>query len=238
MGGDLQTIRDQGGFEETADLITAFTRVEDTLRASGLTQSERYTLIWQLLVLRLATEEKRGGAAATALTGDVESRSLEVFESALQAALRHYRAFLPETVTGTFKCSAHTLNSLWQEVSSVSVLKSPAEVLDRLFMKFGPALAKAELGQYFSAPELVDFLIGLVNPQPGEAVIELACGTAPFMIAAHRYLKKRHGVGSTDEWVGIDISGPAADLARFNVLIHGMRARIIQADALLAVAAS
>ena len=48
---------------------------------------------------------------------------------------------------------------------------------------------KSKAGQYFTPRALIDSIIRLVKPQPGEIVQDPAAGTGGFLIAADRYIK-------------------------------------------------
>ncbi|MDN3712524.1 N-6 DNA methylase [Paracoccus cavernae] len=49
--------------------------------------------------------------------------------------------------------------------------------------------SKSKAGQYFTPRALIDSIIRLIQPQPGEIVQDPAAGTAGFLIAADRYIK-------------------------------------------------
>src|ERR1700726_3096373 len=51
---------------------------------------------------------------------------------------------------------------------------------------------KSGAGQYFTPRPLVDAILECVRPELGETVYDPACGTAGFLIAAHRYMTSRH----------------------------------------------
>ena len=47
---------------------------------------------------------------------------------------------------------------------------------------------KSGAGQYFTPRPLIDAIVECVRPQPGETIIDPACGTGGFLLAAHAYL--------------------------------------------------
>jgi len=59
---------------------------------------------------------------------------------------------------------------------------------------------KSGAGQYFTPRVLIDIMVELVNPQPGERCNDPACGTFGFMIAADRHVK-----GLTDSYFELPI---------------------------------
>lgn len=215
------------------DLIGAFTRVEAILHTSGMVAKERYVLVLQLLVLRLAIEENLVDPVPPSSQNKAAARELRTLERKLATGLKCFRDYLPSNLIAPIKCSRTTLARAWHEISAIRVRGASAEVLQRVFMQFGPALTKSDLGQFFTPLELIDFVVGLVNPRPGETVLEPACGVADFLIGARRFVKTTYGVDSTDEWAGVDVSGAAVELARLNLFLHGIRqTQIVHDDAL------
>jgi type I restriction enzyme M protein len=49
-------------------------------------------------------------------------------------------------------------------------------------------VVKSGAGQYFTPRPLIDAMVACIRPQPGEAVIDPACGTGGFLLAAHAFL--------------------------------------------------
>ncbi|MCL1126656.1 class I SAM-dependent DNA methyltransferase [Shewanella surugensis] len=92
---------------------------------------------------------------------------------------------------------------------------------------------KSGAGQYFTPRALIDAMVRLINPQPGETIQDPAAGTAGFLIAADRYIKAQ-----TDEhfdlsqnqkdfqkhnaFIGVELVPSTRRLALMNCLLHGM----------------
>src|SRR5690606_41091286 len=51
---------------------------------------------------------------------------------------------------------------------------------------------KSGAGQYFTPRPLINVMVRLIDPQPGERCNDPAAGTFGFMIAADQYLKKKY----------------------------------------------
>lgn len=101
---------------------------------------------------------------------------------------------------------------------------------------------KSGAGQYFTNRQLIDVMVELVDPQPGERCNDPACGTFGFMIAVDKYLK-----GKTDEYFavgvdakfqrekalsGVELVGETHRLALMNALLHDLDSEIILGDSL------
>ena len=60
------------------------------------------------------------------------------------------------------------------------------------------------LAQYFTPPQVADFLADLLNIKLDEMVIDPACGEADLLLAANRQVRQNHGTAA--DIYGIDIS--------------------------------
>lgn len=102
---------------------------------------------------------------------------------------------------------------------------------------------KSGAGQYFTPRSLINVMVRLVDPKPGERCGDPACGTFGFMISADHYVKRK-----TDElfslkekdqkfqireaFTGIELVQDAHRLALMNAMLHDIEGDILLTDAL------
>ena len=102
---------------------------------------------------------------------------------------------------------------------------------------------KSGAGQYFTPRPLINVMVRLVKPQPGERCGDPACGTFGFMIAADRYIKDK-----TDElfdlkeaqqrfqrkeaFSGMELVQDAYRLTLMNAMLHDIEGKIMLGDTL------
>ena len=102
---------------------------------------------------------------------------------------------------------------------------------------------KSGAGQYFTPRPLIDCMVTLMRPQPGERVQDPAAGTGGFLIAADRYIKQR-----TDElfelkesqqnfqrqqaFYGMELVPDAHRLLLMNMMLHGIESPVTLGDTL------
>jgi len=103
---------------------------------------------------------------------------------------------------------------------------------------------KSGAGQYFTPRVLIDVMVELIAPQPGEKCNDPACGTFGFMIAADRYLKERtdkyFDLGDTKKqdfqrkqaFTGCELVHDTHRLALMNAMLHDIEGEIRLADTL------
>lgn len=102
---------------------------------------------------------------------------------------------------------------------------------------------KSGAGQYFTPRPLINTIVELVKPQPGEKCGDPACGTFGFMIAADRHIKEKTGqlfdlntrqqnFQKKKAFTGIELVQEAHRLALMNAMLHDIEGNIALADTL------
>ncbi len=89
---------------------------------------------------------------------------------------------------------------------------------------------KSGAGQYFTPRPLIEALVDVIRPAPGETICDPACGTGGFLLAAHRYIadhnpnldrdEKRHL--KLDALRGVELVDSVTRLCAMNLLLHGI----------------
>ena len=91
----------------------------------------------------------------------------------------------------------------------------------------GPGL-RGEKGQFFTPRNVVKMCVAMLDPRPGERIIDPACGSGGFLVEVLSHLE---GKGS-DGIYGVDKERDLAKLCQAYMAVMGGRARIFCADSL------
>jgi type I restriction enzyme M protein len=93
---------------------------------------------------------------------------------------------------------------------------------------------KSGAGQYFTPRPLIQAMVDVIRPRPGEAIADPACGTGGFLLAAHDYIAdpKHYGTLDKAQWHhlrhaalhGWEIVDNTARLCVMNLYLHGIGA--------------
>lgn len=89
---------------------------------------------------------------------------------------------------------------------------------------------KSGAGQYFTPRPLIEAIVDVMRPQPGETICDPACGTGGFLLAAHDYVV-HHNPNMTKEqkkslkasaFRGCELVQNTARLCAMNMMLHGI----------------
>ena len=102
---------------------------------------------------------------------------------------------------------------------------------------------KSGAGQYFTPRALIEAIVDVVQPKPGETIGDPACGTGGFFLSAHKYLVRKFNLNPTQKkflkngtFKGWDIVQEVIRLCAMNMYLHGIgsnESQVVAADSLI-----
>jgi type I restriction enzyme M protein len=114
---------------------------------------------------------------------EIQKRINRLFEAVKRTAYRD--VFDP---LDSIKLDSESLCYVVGELQNYSVTEADRDAIGDAFEVFiGPALRGSE-GQFFTPRNVVEMMVKIVAPKPGEKIIDPACGSGGFLISALTYV--------------------------------------------------
>lgn len=88
---------------------------------------------------------------------------------------------------------------------------------------------KGGAGQYFTPRAVIEAIVDCIRPRPGERIVDPACGTGGFLLAAHAYLTRNEDLDRDrkrhlrfEALRGVELVPNVARLCGMNLYLHGV----------------
>ena len=126
-----------------------------------------------------------------------------------------------------------SFESILKELETYNLATIDDDVKGVAFESFLSKTFRGELGQFFTPRTIVDFMVGVLNPQEGERICDPCCGSGGFLIKAFEYVKSLINRNHPQEAVwrikelsnkqiyGTDANPRMARIAKMNMIMHG-----------------
>lgn len=115
----------------------------------------------------------------------------------------------------------------WQDTSSISIaLDNLTPIVDRsgdvvgdIFERVLSRLSSAgHFGQFRTPHHIVEMMVDMVRPRSGEVILDPACGTGGFLIAASNFIN-----GGDGHFIGFEVDRTVARIATANMVLHHVK---------------
>jgi type I restriction enzyme M protein len=116
--------------------------------------------------------------------------------------------------TDAITVDADSLVYVVGELQNYCVTEAPRDAVGDAFEVFiGPALRGSE-GQFFTPRNVVRMMIDILDPKPGEMILDPACGSGGFLIMAlERVWKKLEAQAKAKGWSAVQLERKRRDIA-------------------------
>jgi type I restriction enzyme M protein len=223
------------------------------LRDDGITYHQYVTELTYLLFLKMMKETGQDYIIEESYRWDslVSKNGIELKEHYRQLLLDLGKAdheLLKEIFTDatTYINEPKNLEKIIKSIDELDWYSAKQEGLGDLYeglLEKNASELKSGAGQYFTPRVLIDVIVKLVDPQPGERCHDPAAGTFGFMIAADRHVRSK-----TDDYFdlsqdeiefqkykafgGVELVKDTHRLAIMNALLHDIHGELILGDTL------
>lgn len=91
----------------------------------------------------------------------------------------------------TIKIREYSFKQIVKELEKYNLSSTSDDVKGIAFEKFLGTTFRGELGQFFTPRTLVNYIVGLLDPEEGETICDPCCGSGGFLIRAFEYVREK-----------------------------------------------
>lgn len=235
------------------EIVNKLWNLCNVLRDDGITYHQYVTELTYILFLKMAKETGSENSIPEEYRWDrlVEKEGIEL--------KNFYRKLLLELGTkGTGKIKEiytnansnidepKNLDKIMKAIDELDWYSAKEEGLGNLYeglLEKNANEKKSGAGQYFTPRPLINIIVELIDPQPGERCNDPAAGTFGFMIAADRHIKNKtdelHELSLDEQefqinkaFSGCELVQETHRLALMNAMLHDIKGEIYLGDTL------
>lgn len=238
----------------THDIVQKLWALCDVLRDDGITYHQYVTELTYLLFLKMAKETEQEKNLPEGYRWD------DLVEKDGLPQLEYYRGMLLHLGTeaksdrvraifanaNSFLTEPRNLKTVVTAIDSLDWFSAKEEGLGDLYeglLEKNANEKKSGAGQYFTPRPLIDCMVALIKPKPGEMVQDPAAGTGGFLVAADHYIKQATNdhfdlsaelqeFQKRQAFYGMELVRDAHRLALMNLMLHDIEGELRYGDTL------
>ena len=237
----------------TQEIVSKLWNLCNVLRDDGITYHQYVTELTYILFLKMAKETGAEEKLPEAYRWDIlKSKSGIELKTFYKELLNHLGEETTGRVQQIYQGSStnieepKNLEKIITTIDGLDWYSAKEEGLGNLYeglLEKNASEKKSGAGQYFTPRVLIDVMVKLVDPKPGEKCNDPAAGTFGFMIAADHYLKEKTDnyfdldtdlaeFQRTEAFSGCELVHETHRLALMNAMLHDIEGNIILGDTL------
>lgn len=141
----------------------------------------------------------------------------------LRAVSDKYRNLFPDTV---LKLQPLTLAYVVARLQYTSLTNTPGDIKGEAFQSFVCRHQRGDRGEFFTPYPIVRLAVEMIDPKPGEKVIDPACGSGGFLIQTISYIERNNRNFSKSAYIqqcirGIEFNPDVALSATIRLAFEG-----------------
>lgn len=237
----------------TQEIVSKLWNLCNVLRDDGITYHQYVTELTYILFLKMAKETGAEDKLPEKYRWDeLKSKSGIELKTFYKELLNHLGEETTGIVQQIYQGSAtnidepKNLEKIITTIDGLDWYSAKEEGLGNLYeglLEKNASEKKSGAGQYFTPRVLIDVMVKLIDPKPGEKCNDPAAGTFGFMIGADHYLKEKYDsyfdldtdlqeFQRTKAFSGCELVHETHRLALMNAMLHDIEGNIILGDTL------
>ncbi|GFM33721.1 type I restriction-modification system subunit M [Desulfovibrio subterraneus] len=237
----------------TTDIVQQLWKLCNTLWGDGVTYHQYVNELTYLLFLKMAEETQ------TEHQIPEEYRWKKLVKQDGVEQLVFYKKMLIDLGTSGSKLVQDIFANATSFIQQPKNLRKLVESIDKLdwysareeglgdlyegLLEKNATESKRGAGQYFTPRRLIESMVDLMQPKPGEIIQDPAVGTGGFLINADRYIKERtddlftlkeheQNFQRREAFQGIELVQDVHRLCLMNLMLHGVETPVFHGDTL------
>lgn len=220
-------------------ILRLFGQVHNHIYANeGLSPTEALEEFVKVLFTKLTDErENQATPKFTIFESEriaIQQKKPNHFRERIEDLFESCKAKNPDIFSGNERLGLKdgTLAFVVGMLKDVTLLNSDHDIKAIAFQKFIHEQQRGSRGQFLTPGPAVELGVVFCHPQPGDSVIDPACGTGSFLIQSLNFVKSlTQGVPDV-KLTGIDINPGVLRLARMNFALQEFEPEIFNANSL------
>jgi type I restriction enzyme M protein len=228
---------------ESSSIVQLLWNYCNVLRDDGVSYGDYVEQLTYLLFLKMDHENTTLLGRKSSIPAEFSWSSLQSLSGAELEA--HYRTILSELGTGSgliptiFRKAQNKIQDPAKLRRLIALIEDETwigldmdvkgEIYEGLLEKNAQD-TKSGAGQYFTPRPLIQAMVEVMRPAPGDTTCDPACGTGGFLLAAHDYVASKYGTLTVEQWQhlrhralhGWEIVDNTARLCVMNLYLHGI----------------
>ncbi|PEI52004.1 N-6 DNA methylase [Bacillus pseudomycoides] len=237
------------------EIVSKLWGLANVLRDDGITYQQYVTELTYILFLKMMKEQETESVIPEGYRWDdllvKEGIELKEFYQSLllklgSSEIENERLRMIYSGAATSVEEPKNLEKIIKSINELDWYNAKEEGLGNLYeglLEKNASETKKGAGQYFTPRVLIDVIVELTDPKPGEKLNDPAAGTFGFMIAADRYLKEKTDdyfelspeqaeFQKKEAFTGMELVKNTHRLALMNALLHDIEGPLEHGDTL------
>lgn len=175
----------------TADnLLFAFRRCHNYIAGTdGMHKTEAFWELLKLVFSKVEDERSRQldfyvTPSELASSTSAHSAKARIENLFAMKVVKKYPTIFPTAESQSVQLKPNTVAFVVSQLQSYSLLRSPVDVKGKAYEEIVGSNLRGDRGEFFTPRNACRMAVDMINPQPGERLLDPACGTGGFLITA------------------------------------------------------